>query len=200
MKKVLVIAALFLTTSFGMLKAQTQKLGHINSLELMQMMPGVKEANESLEKYQADLEDALKTMYQEYQTKAGDYEAKKNLMNDIIREQKEKELGQMQANIQDFQQTAQDKIQAKKEELLAPISKQAEEAIKTVAKENGYTYIFDTSIGAVIYFPDSNDIMDLVKKKLNIVATTPAATAPATPSKPTPAPAPAPAAPAAGKK
>lgn len=195
MKKVLVIAALLLTTSFGMIKAQTQKLGHINSLELMQMMPGVKEANESLEKYQADLEDALKTMYQEYQTKAADYEAKKNLMNDIIREQKEKELGQMQANIQDFQQTAQDKIQAKKEELLAPISKQAEDAIKTVAKENGYTYIFDTSIGAVIYFPESNDIMDLVKKKLNIV--TPAATAPATPNKPTPAPAPAP---AAGKK
>lgn len=189
MKKVLVIAALVLTSTFGTLKAQTQKLGHINSMELMQMMPGVKEANESLEKYQTDLEDALKTMYQEYQTKAGDYEAKKNLMNDIVREQKEKELGQMQANIQDFQQTAQDKIQAKKEELLAPISKQAEDAIKAVAKENGYTYIFDTSMGMVIYFPDSNDIIDLVKKKLNIVA-------PAT----TPAPAPAPVAPAAGKK
>ena len=48
----LVIAALVLTSTFGMLKAQTQKLGHINSMELMQMMPGVKEANESLEKYQ----------------------------------------------------------------------------------------------------------------------------------------------------
>jgi outer membrane protein len=195
MKKVLVIVALLLTSSFGIIKAQTQKLGHINSMELMQMMPGVKEANESLEKYQADLEDALKTMYQEYQTKAADYEAKKNLMNDIVREQKEKELGQMQANIQDFQQTAQDKIQAKKEELLAPISKAAEDAIKTVAKENGYTYIFDTSMGMVIYFPDSNDIMDLVKKKLNIVAATPVTT-PATPAnKPAPAPAP-----AAGKK
>ena len=38
MKKVLVIAALVLTSTFGMLKAQTQKLGHINSMELMQMM------------------------------------------------------------------------------------------------------------------------------------------------------------------
>jgi outer membrane protein len=38
-----------------------------------------------------------------------------------------------------------------------------------VARENGFTYIFDLSRGSVIYFSEqSEDILPLVKKKLGL--------------------------------
>jgi len=41
---------------------------------------------------------------------------------------------------------------------------------KDVAKENGYTYIFDTSpgIGVVLYADESTDVTALVKAKLGM--------------------------------
>ena len=53
--------------------------------------------------------------------------------------------------------------------LLKPLLDRAEAAIKTVAKENGYSYIFDSSKGgAVLYSPESEDVLPLVKAKLGI--------------------------------
>ena len=81
---------------------------------------------------------------------------------------KEKELSDLGQRIQDFQQTAQESIQKKKEEIYGPILKKAEDAIHTIAKDKGYSYIFDTSVGAFLYAVDSDDIMAMVKTKLGL--------------------------------
>ncbi len=52
--------------------------------------------------------------------------------------------------------------------MYSPILKKAEDAIKQVAKENNYSYVFDMGTGAVIYAQDSDDLMPLVKKKLGL--------------------------------
>ena len=52
--------------------------------------------------------------------------------------------------------------------MLKPIVDRAKKAIEEVGKENGYTYIFDAGVGAVLYSQDSDDIMPLVKKKLGL--------------------------------
>ena len=44
----------------------------------------------------------------------------------------------------------------------------ANTAIEAVAKENEYSYILDTSAGVVLYFPETDDILPLVKTKLGI--------------------------------
>ncbi len=154
--------------SLNLVSAQSLKFGHINSADLVQMMPGLKDADAELQKYQSELEDQLKSMMSEYKTKTDDYVAKEKLMSDAIKDVKQKEIADMEKRIQDFQQSGNDKVGAKKEELYTPILKRAEQAIKDVAKENGYSYVLDTSVGAVIYAQDSDDIMKLVKKKLNI--------------------------------
>ena len=89
-------------------------------------------------------------------------------MPDAIRTYKEKELSDLGQRIQDFQQTAQESIQKKKEEIYGPILKKAEDAIKEIAKEKSYSYIFDTSLGTVIYAQDSDNILALVKAKLGL--------------------------------
>lgn len=161
---VLVLFAAGLTN----LHAQSLKFGHINSADLIQMMPETKAADSAQSKYRRSLEDQMKTMTAEYQNKLNDYQAKEAMMQDAIKLTKQKELEDLGTRIQDFQQTAQESIQKKKEELYGPVLKKAEDAIKAVAKEKSYAYIFDTSAGVVLHAQESDDIMNLVKGKLGI--------------------------------
>ena len=58
-------------------------------------------------------------------------------------------------------------------------------AIDLVAKENGYKYVLDTSSGNVLYTEPADDILPLVKKKLE---TLPAAQIPGAQGSTKPAP------------
>jgi outer membrane protein len=153
--------------------AQTLKFGHINSTLLVSMMPEAKSADSSLEKINKDVESQLKTMYAEYQAKAEDYQKTEATLSELVKQAKQKELTDLEQRIRDFQQTAQESFQKKKEALYQPIFKKASDAIHDVAKENAFSYIFDSSLGVLLYAPDGDDVLDLVKKKLNITIPTP---------------------------
>jgi outer membrane protein len=167
MKKLLFAAIALLFSSFA-LNAQTLKFGHIDSSVLIQMMPATKQADSTLRKYAESLDGQLKAMSMEYQSKLQSYQSKADSLPDAIRATKEKELTDLGQRIQDFQQTAQESIQKKKEELYSPILKRAEDAIKQIAKEKAYSYIFDTSLGSVIYAQEGDNILPLVKEKLGL--------------------------------
>jgi outer membrane protein len=164
--KILFTAALVVTGSN--LFAQNLKFGHINSSELIQAMPQTKQADSTLKKYGESLDSQLKGMTAEYQNKLQAYQGKRDSLPEAIKQDKEKELEGLGNRIQEFQQTAQESIQKKKEEIYGPILKKAEAAIKDIAKEKGYAYIFDTSLGTVLYAQDSDNMMAVVKAKLGI--------------------------------
>ncbi|MBQ6955841.1 MAG: OmpH family outer membrane protein [Bacteroidales bacterium] len=169
MKKslILLIAAMFAfgTTAFAQ---KNIKLGHINSSELMQIMPGKDSAQAAFQAEVTLLEGELTAMQEELQKKYNDYQERKAQMTELIRNTKEQELNDLNQRIQTYQQNAQQKLQEKEKELLQPIIDRAKEAIAAVAKENGYSYIFDTSAGTLLYQQDSDDILELVKKKLGL--------------------------------
>ncbi|MBQ6046048.1 MAG: OmpH family outer membrane protein [Bacteroidales bacterium] len=169
MKKTL-IALLVVMFAFGTtaVAQKTVKLGHINSSELMQIMPGRDEAQATLQKEVDELQNTMKTMQTELEQRYNEYMGKKDQMSDLIRQTKERELQDMGNRIQDFQESAQKKLAEREQEVLKPIIDKAKKAIEDVAKENGYTYIFDSGVGALLYQQDSDDIMPLVKKKLGL--------------------------------
>ena len=171
MKKVTVLVTFVALFLLGFnANAQTKiKLAHVNSQELMKIMPGVDTAQKAIQDFAAQLETELKAMYAEFEKKYSDYERDGALMPQITRSAKEKELQDLQARIKKFEQDAQDALQEKQEELLKPIIDRAKKAIEEIAKENGYNYVFDTGIGtALLYSDESDDIMSQVKKKLGI--------------------------------
>ncbi|MBP6532701.1 MAG: OmpH family outer membrane protein [Bacteroidia bacterium] len=168
MKKQMLFAVIVLLFSGMTAMAQTLKFGHIDSGALIQMMPQTKSADSTLKRFGESLDGQLKAMTAEYQTKLQSYQSKADSLPDAIRTTKEKELTDLGQRIQDFQQTAQESIQSKKQEIYGPILKKAEDAIKEIAKEKSYSYIFDTSLGSVIYAQESDNIMPLVKTKLGI--------------------------------
>ena len=168
MKKTLLITLIVLMAFTINSYSQTLKFGHIDSGALIQMLPQTKQADSTLKKFAESLDSQLKGMTGEYQNKLQAYQSKADSLPDAIRTIKEKELSDLGSRIQDFQQTAQESIQKKKEEIYGPILKKAEDAIKEIAKEKAYSYIFDTSLGSVIYAQQSDDIMPLVKTKLGL--------------------------------
>lgn len=169
MKKKIIVAMVALLAFAGTATAQkTIKLGHINSNALMEIMPGRDTAMTLLQKEVEDLQAEMETMKKEYENRVNDYLAKKDQLSELIRKTKESDLQAMGARIEEFQANAQTLLEKRQEELLKPIVDRAKGAIEEVGKENGYTYIFDSGIGTVLYSQDSDDIMPLVKKKLGL--------------------------------
>jgi outer membrane protein len=167
MKKVILIASLFLMCNFCSAQ-QAMKLGHISSADLFQAMPEMKGADSVLTAYQKSLTDEYNSMVAEYKQKTDDYNTNMKTMTDAVKEVKEQEISDLENRIQSFQQDAQDKLTQKKQDLYTPILKKAQDAIKAVARENGYTYVFDTAGGAVVAYPDGDDLLALVKKYMNL--------------------------------
>lgn len=168
MKRFFLFAGLFIALQTSTLTAQISKFGHINSADLIQDMPQTKQADSTLKKFGESLEGQLKIMTGEYQNKIQDFQMKRDSMPDAIKTVKQQELQDLGNRIEEFRQTAQESIQKKKEDLYGPILKRAEDAIKEVAKEKGYAYIFDTSSGAFLYATESEDIEPLVRAKLGM--------------------------------
>ena len=112
----------------------------------------------------------VQKMYQEYQSKADNYQKKMAAgeMSKLIQEATEKELATMETNIREFQQSAEEDLDKYQSQLIAPIQEKALNAIKTVAKANGFSYIFDDASGAMLYKPEGDDVTALVKKQLGI--------------------------------
>ena len=144
------------------------KFGHIHSEQLLMVMPETAEAEKSIQEYNQMLESQLQTMYAEYQSKAGEFQNNESLMTDIVKEAKIKEIQDLELRIQQFQQSSQESIQQKRNEVLSPLLEKAQNAINQIAEENNYTYIFDISLGSIVYGQESMDIMPLVKEKLGI--------------------------------
>ena len=170
MKKLItvVIMVVGMLAAYPGLSQTNIKLGYIDSNELLEAMPEKDSIQNTLEVYGKSLENQLQAMYLEYQNKVNDYQVNVATMSDIIRQTKEQELADMEARIQEFQRQADTDLQNKQMEMLDPLLKKARQAIKEVAEEYGYTYIFDAGVGMLLYFEKGDNILPLVKTKLGI--------------------------------
>lgn len=169
MKKTFIAIMVCLLSIGGSVAAQGHiKLGHINSSDLMQIMPGRDSAMTILQNELQELQETLKAMQSETEKRYNDYMANKAGWTELIRQTKEREIQDMTTRMQEFQENAQKQLQEREAELMKPIIDRAKKAIEEVAKQGGYTYIFDTGNSVLLYSQDSDDIMPQVKSKLGL--------------------------------
>jgi len=162
MKKILVILALALP-----MLASAQKFGHVDTQELFTQMPELNGVKAKMDTLQSMYENQLASMQEEFNKKVQEFQQGQATMTDGVREFRQQELADLEQRIQTFYQTAQQDIQRKQQEYLAPIHEKMANAIKAVGDEKGYTYIFDSA--AMLYIaPDANNVMGDVKAKLGI--------------------------------
>lgn len=163
------IAVVILCAAF--LPAQAQKsvkLGHVDFGKVIEQMPGQDTVKKVMEDYSKMLRDQLQTMQTELETKYADYLNNQATLSAIIKQTKEKEISDLQDRIQAFQQQANQEMQEQETKLTTPFIEKAKKAINDVAKENGFTYIFNNVEGFMLYTDGGEDVTPLVKKKLGI--------------------------------
>jgi outer membrane protein len=175
--KLFVVAAV-LTAGFN---ASAQKSGYISLDQVVRLMPEVGKLDTVLQRYQADsLNPQFSYMVSEYNRKDSIANGKDSLKTPAVtRQQIRQELEGLAYQIQNWQQIVQNALQGKQSELLEPIYGKAMTALNAVAKEGGYSYVYNKE--ALLVAPPADDLLPLVAKKLNIKL--PPATAGAAPKK-----------------
>jgi outer membrane protein len=153
----------------GVTGVNGQKFGHINNQELYGSMPESDSAQAKIERLAQEYQLQLEEMNVEFNKKYDEYLTKRDTYTDLIRQTKEADITEMQQRIQAFQQNADMDLQNKQQELLRPILEKANNAVRDVAEENGFLYVFDISRGNPVFWSDDSvDILPLVKEKLGI--------------------------------
>lgn len=151
------------------LMAQDLKLGHVNSQEILSLMPERTEIEKKISDLQGQWESELVKMREEYNAKIKEYQEKQATMPESIKQARQSEIAELEQRITTFQQTAYTDLQKKQQELFAPVLEKVKKTIAAVAVEGNYTYVFDIAAQTIVYqSPKSNDITGLVKKKLGL--------------------------------
>lgn len=151
-------------------QVQAQKVGYVDTQELIQSIPEVKEANSNIETFRKQLQKKGQDMIQSFQAKYAALEQKRDRgeLSPKQLEDEAKKLGEEEQQIRKFDLESQQKIVKKSEALLQPLRDKIQTAIDAVAAENGYLYIFDYSTGFVLFADQSTDVSALVRAKLGM--------------------------------
>lgn len=167
--KTVLIAVSFMLGAVAFTNAQTSKVAHVGTQELIESMPTYQSAMSQLEKlektYRADIDDLLK----EAQNKNQRYQAEATTKTEEENASRARELQATQEKIVQFQQNAQKELQKKETELLKPVYEKARTAIQKVARAKGFDYVLDSTTGAGgVLLADGYNLLNDVKKELGI--------------------------------
>ena len=119
--------------------------------------------------YIKQINEHINSKNEEYKIKLADFKKNEKSYNELILSDKQNELNKLANDIKQFQLSAQNDINKKKQELYQSAIVKLKDAIKSIAKENGYRFIIDNSNGQLLYAEDPDNVENLVRKKLGIV-------------------------------
>ena len=169
MNKVVGILTLVFLSAFTIQAQQPMKFGHLNTNELMTAMPEVQTMQTQLESEFKVKEDQLAVMKEELQGKQQEFQQNASTLTPQEQEQKYQELTEMSQKVQNYYMLAQQQMQARQQEMTAPIVQKLKAAIEEVGDEEGFLYIFDLSSNVAIFNSEKSiDVTALVKAKLGI--------------------------------
>ncbi|MCP3895637.1 OmpH family outer membrane protein [Bacteroides sp.] len=151
--------------------AQAPKFGHMNAQEVIIAMPEFTKAQADLQALEKKYTEELTRTQEEFSKKYQEFQqavAKDSLPQNIA-ERRQKELMDMQQRQEQFQQDAQQGMQKAQTDLMTPIYKKLDDAIKAVGAAEGVVYVFDLARTPIPYVgPQSVDLTGKVKAHLGI--------------------------------
>jgi len=150
------------------------KVGYIDSNRIMQEYSEVTAVQAELEKEQRALEAEYNRIVNRMDSLRTDFDKKSLLYSADRRDEKQKEIGNLEVQIQEFQMEKfgpGGEIYKTESKLLSPVLKKIDAAIKVVGAERGYDYILDANSGVIVYALNTHDLTDEVLEELNKSAT-----------------------------
>ena len=150
--------------------AQAQKFGYVNSAAILSVMPEMKQLESSMKAYESILKkdgEAKVAAFQQKQEAAGQ-KKQRGEMTPKEEETVTAELQKMQEDLYAYSQKMESDMGEKQQKEMEPILTKVNTAIKDVAREGNFQYIFDAQSGVILYADETSDVTALVKAKLGL--------------------------------
>lgn len=149
---------------------EAQRFGYLNSQNLLAEYPDVKNADKQLQTYQEQLGKQYEAKAKALEAKFAQYVAdvQSGKIPAAEAQKMEATLQTERTQLMEFEQKLAGDVTKKRQDLLAPILRKVDDAIREVGKENGFQFIFDESMGAILFDANAEDVMPLVKAKLGL--------------------------------
>ena len=149
MKKIsivlILVSAFLLTLSVSV--AQTSKAAFVDSEKILGELPEAQKASKELEALVKAWQDSVNTMNADLQSQVAEYQKQASVMPQAKKDAEEKRLRDLDQKMREFAAVKLDartgEAAQEREKRLAPIREKVLRAIETVAKEDGFTFVFD---------------------------------------------------------
>ena len=154
LKKIALLVVLFALP----LGAMAQKFAHMNSQEVIVAMPEYTKAQSELQALNKQLGQDLQRSQEEFSKKYQEFMQQKDSLPAVIAERRQKELEDMMQRQEQFQAKAQQDMEKANNDLMAPVYKKLDDAIKAVGAAEGVIYIFDMARTPIPYVNEAQSI------------------------------------------
>lgn len=156
---------LFAGASYGQ-----QKIGYVDSKVILETLQDARDAQTNLDNMVQKWKLELQGLNDSLLIMKDDYDKKKLILTEKIKQQKEEEIKVQEQKITDFKQNKfgeSGEYFQKQTELMKPVQDRVFKAIQDVAKEGGYDFVIDRSTQLMLlYMNDRYDLTQKVIKKL----------------------------------
>lgn len=164
MRTLRIAVILFLSIVLN-LQAQAQsnnselKIGYVNPQSILANMPEMRAVQQRLQNFTARKQQELSTLEQDFQTQVVQYQQKVGVISAEAQQQEEVRLGQLQQELLQAQEVAEQELAQRRDELVGPLLEQIGSAIEAVAQKQGLSYVLNTttSSGDMIILYASED-------------------------------------------
>jgi outer membrane protein len=166
MKQALTLGLVMIAlTAFNPFLFAQNKTGYVSIDEVVQLMPDYKKAAAEMSQFDSTLQIEYAETLKELNRQDSIFKMDSTKMSPAAKNAKKEMMKKLLVELQGFEGNYQQKMQQKQEELMAPIIQKANQLISDIAKANGFTYVFRKE--ALLVQPDADDMLPLVKKKLD---------------------------------
>lgn len=150
-----IVVSLLVFGLAGTVGAQQQKIGYVDTDDILSQMPEYENIQQKLRLISSDWNSELKKLDEEIEQLKADFQAKKVLFTE---EQRTEKKNQIQTLSDQRQQYLEQKFGAKgdyfqkQKDLLGPIQKSVFDAINTVAEKENFDFVFDQAQNTGLLF------------------------------------------------
>lgn len=147
------------------------KLGYVDESYILAQMPEYKEAQTEIEAYQKQIQIELEAKKKVYDEKVAIIKKMDEKTPPSIRESKIKEVTELEKQMRDLGQEAEQQAQARMSKKLQPLTEKIKKSIEAIAQEKGTNYIFRRE--SLLFQLEENNLSDVIIKKLNLTPPVP---------------------------
>lgn len=124
------------------------KIGYVNPQSILANMPEMRAVQQRLQNFTARKQQELSTLEQDFQSEVVEYQQKVGVISAEAQQKEEARLGQLQQELLQAQEVAEQELAQRRDELVGPLLEQIGSAIEAVAQKQGLSYVLNTTTSA----------------------------------------------------